>query len=189
MTKGKGKLPGFGGLDKHVKRSEYKERGQLQHRKHLGGLEKHKDYVKRAKVRQAKVARVRQLKRAVAMRNPDEFNMKMTDYVMDMATGKMKKKSKKQPKQIMSEEILRETKDATYLDNRSRADERRAHDLMGELAAYAIPPFVAPGGNQKRYNRHTLFVDDEEQVKHFNAAAALDTTTAALRHVTPFLRP
>jgi len=54
-------------------RRNHKERGQLAHRKRLGILEKHKDYVLRAKDYNSKKERIRKLKQKASERNKDEF--------------------------------------------------------------------------------------------------------------------
>jgi U3 small nucleolar RNA-associated protein 11 len=61
-----------------VKRREHKERSQPQKRKKFGLLEKHKDYVERARDHNKKKERLRKLKEKASFRNPDEFYFKMT---------------------------------------------------------------------------------------------------------------
>ena len=118
MTKGRGKTPGFGGLDKHIKREAHKERSQLPSRKRLGPLEKHKDYVKRAKRRHEKTAKLTQLKRAAAQRNPDEFNIKMTQRVMDVASGKMRNRNARPKESARKAEVAENRGSARYLQHK-----------------------------------------------------------------------
>lgn len=54
-------------------RRNHKERGQLSHRTRLGILEKHKDYVLRAKDYNSKKERIKKLKQKASERNRDEF--------------------------------------------------------------------------------------------------------------------
>ncbi len=56
-----------------MKRPEHKERSQPIKRKRFGMLEKHKDYVKRAKDFHSKQDRLQVMQRKAAGRNPDEF--------------------------------------------------------------------------------------------------------------------
>lgn len=65
----------FGGssLRNAVKRIEHKERAQPAARKKLGLLEKHKDYVERAKDFHKKQKVIRTLKSKADSKNPDEF--------------------------------------------------------------------------------------------------------------------
>jgi U3 small nucleolar RNA-associated protein 11 len=60
-----------------VRRREHYERHQPAARAHLGLLEKHKDYTQRARAFHAKEARIAELKKKAANRNPDEFYYKM----------------------------------------------------------------------------------------------------------------
>lgn len=61
-------------LRNFVHRRQHKERGQLSHRKKLGLLEKHKDYVQRAKDHHSKRDRIKRLReKALLEKNKDEF--------------------------------------------------------------------------------------------------------------------
>ena len=65
-------------LRNSVHRRNHKERSQLAHRSKLGLLEKHADYVKRARDYHSKQDRLTRLKQKVAERNKDEFYFSMT---------------------------------------------------------------------------------------------------------------
>lgn len=54
-------------------KKQHRERGQLGHRQKLGLLEKHKDYVLRAKDYHSKQERLKKLRGKAALRNQDEF--------------------------------------------------------------------------------------------------------------------
>ena len=58
-------------------RRNHKERGQLAHRSRLGILEKHKDYVLRARDYHSKKDRITRLRQKAADRNKDEFYFAM----------------------------------------------------------------------------------------------------------------
>ena len=60
-----------------VKRRTHKERSQPSNRKSLGILEKHKDYVKRARFYNEKKELTRKLALEAALKNPEEFNKGM----------------------------------------------------------------------------------------------------------------
>ena len=60
-----------------VKRKTHKERAQPEARKRFGLLEKHKDYVERARDYNKKKKRIQALQEKAAFRNPDEFYMRM----------------------------------------------------------------------------------------------------------------
>jgi len=62
-----------GGTKLDLQRRQHRERGQPLHRKRLGLLEKHRDYVARARDYHGKQDRIRSLKRKASERNPDEL--------------------------------------------------------------------------------------------------------------------
>jgi U3 small nucleolar RNA-associated protein 11 len=65
-------------LRNSIHRRNHKERSQLSHRTRLGILEKHKDYVQRARDYHSKQDRLTRLKQKAAERNKDEFYFSMT---------------------------------------------------------------------------------------------------------------
>ena len=58
-------------------RRPYRERAQPEARKRLGLLEKHRDYVQRARSYNAKQKTIKKLQEKARLRNPDEFYFKM----------------------------------------------------------------------------------------------------------------
>lgn len=173
MTKGKGKSPGSGGLNKHIKNVAKKERAQPAHRKRLGPLEKHKDYKKRSAVRKERVKRVQQLKRAAALRNPDEFNVKMTQYQMDPSTGKMKKIEKLDNSEAALKKAITEGRiNGQFLQRKADSDLQKARELTNTV-----------GGLQSsgKANSHVVFVDSAEHVRRFNPMRYFKTTKEMLK--------
>lgn len=57
---------------------EHRERSQPRHRRHLGPLEKKKDYKIRARKTHIKADHIKVLKEKAAMKNPDEFYFGMS---------------------------------------------------------------------------------------------------------------
>ena len=60
-------------LRNSLHRRNHKERSQLSHRQRFGILEKHKDYVLRARDYHSKQDRIQRLRQKAANRNKDEF--------------------------------------------------------------------------------------------------------------------
>lgn len=73
---------------------EHKERGQLKSRQKLGLLEKHKDYVLRARDYHRKEKRINALKEKAAFRNPDEYYFGMINSRTEGGIHKGGRKSK-----------------------------------------------------------------------------------------------
>ena len=74
-------------LRNFVHRRQHKERGQLSHRKKLGLLEKHKDYVQRAKDHHSKRDRIKRLReKALLEKNKDEFYFGMVKGRVEVST-------------------------------------------------------------------------------------------------------
>ena len=66
-------------LRNSLHRRNHKERSQLAHRSRLGILEKHKDYVLRARDYHSKQERITRLRRKAADKNKDEFYFGMVN--------------------------------------------------------------------------------------------------------------
>ena len=71
-------FPMTSSLRNSIHRRNHKERSQLAHRAKLGLLEKHADYVKRARDYHSKQDRLTRLKQKAAERNKDEFYFSMS---------------------------------------------------------------------------------------------------------------
>jgi hypothetical protein len=181
MTKGKGRTPGAGGLSKHIKSVAHRERAQPANRRALGPLEKHKDYKHRAAQRKQRVQRVQQLKRAAALRNADEFNVKMTKLAMDPATGKMRQlrpdedgsggKSGGGGADASLRDAVRSGRvNAQFLERKAGADVRRAQELSG----------VVGGLDLAAQNQMTVFVDSAAEVRSFRPERHFNTSKAML---------
>ena len=70
-----------------MKRREHKERAQPASRKRFGLLEKHKDYVERARDYNKKKKRIKSLKEKAMNRNPDEFYFNMVNSKTKVRCG------------------------------------------------------------------------------------------------------
>eukprot|EP00796_Vickermania_ingenoplastis_P004080 gene4080-2928_t len=178
MTKGKGKNPGAGNLNKHIKRKEHQERSQPAYRKHLGELEKHKDHALRARKRRLKQQKLLQLKRGAAQRNPDEFHIGMTKAVMDIASGRVKKRrvslTADEKKSTLMKTINTNRRNLQYLEYKAEADRQRAKDILDEDAASAFT-------TQAPRNKHVVFVENEDEFKKFNPLKHFDWTPEMLK--------
>ncbi|KAG2778504.1 hypothetical protein PC129_g6342 [Phytophthora cactorum] len=146
-----------------VKRREHKERGQLRERRKLGLLEKHKDYVKRARDYNSKQKRLKTLQLKAALRNPDEFYHRMRETKTE---GGVHVSTQNHLKSVETEALRTlKTQDLAYLHMKRAVDLRKAERLNRGLHFVDAP----------KNNNHTVFVDEEEQVNSFDVAEHFDT--------------
>jgi U3 small nucleolar RNA-associated protein 11 len=146
-----------------VKRREHKERGQPLERRKLGLLEKHKDYVQRAKDYHSKEKRLNAMKLKAAFRNPDEFY-----FSMNTATTKDGKHvSTNNHREKLSVDVLKvmKTQDVAYLHMKRSIDHAKAEKLS------ACAHFI----DVEKPNVHTIFVDNQSDIRTFDVATHFDT--------------
>ncbi|KAG2500622.1 hypothetical protein HYH03_001389 [Edaphochlamys debaryana] len=184
-----------------IKRKTHKERSQPAARQKFGLLEKHKDYVERAKNFHKKEKVLKTLKRKAEERNPDEFYFAMEkkrtkDGVHD---GRLTQANK------YSQDDLRlmKSQDVKYLSMKATTDGKKAERLqeslhfIGATCGSGIAP--APPAKKQRTgaaaaasgagaatdaslprHRHTVFVDSEAEAQRFDPAQYFDTPAELL---------
>ncbi|XP_066916186.1 probable U3 small nucleolar RNA-associated protein 11 [Clytia hemisphaerica] len=143
----------------------HRERGQVSGRKHLGNLEKHKDYVLRAKDFHRKKQIIKGLKKKAFEKNPDEF-------YFQMVSSKTKKgvhiQDRPDSKQLTKEQIkLMKTQDVNYLNVKHNAEAKKIEKLKSNLH------FTSLADAQPR--THIFFVDSKKEAKNFDAAERMNT--------------
>ena len=146
-----GKAKGTSAMRKVTPRPEHKERSQPAHRKRFGLLEKHKDYVVRAKNYHFKEKRLQALKEKAEFRNPDEFYFKMLNSKTKNGVHKANKNNGPLAETV---KILK-TQDLGYVTMKATAEVKKVDKLSQNLH------FV---GMQKPKS-HIVFVDDEEEAE------------------------
>mmetsp|Transcript_37769 Transcript_37769/g.70901 ORF Transcript_37769/g.70901 Transcript_37769/m.70901 type:complete len:235 (+) Transcript_37769:116-820(+) len=141
-----------------VKRKTHKERSQPAARKKLGLLEKHKDYVLRAKDFHRKEKTLKNLKEKAEFRNPDEFYFAMQKsrtkdgvHIGNVSDGN---------KYTTEELSLMKTQDMTYVQHKAQGEIRKAERLQSSLH----------GIGDKPVNKKIIFVDNGEDAQSFNAS-------------------
>jgi len=167
-----------------VRRREHRERHQPEARSALGLLEKHKDYVARARNYHAKEARVAQLRAQAANRNPDEFYFGM---LREATVGGIATKRRRggdsgggsgdagaRP-EALTADLLRvlKTQDAGYVRTLQGAEERRVERMRASLQSTR-----EAAGGAAAAGRHTVFREEEEEEAASGAAAAAGAAAA-----------
>ena len=156
------------------KTKQYKERVQPAARRSLGMLEKHKDYVQRARDFHKKQRQLKRLERKAENRNPDEFRFAMENTRLDTATGHTKQLASRREREYAAqhgadEQRLLQTQDIAYLEMRRAVDLHKAARLRAELH----------GLDEPVRGTHTLFVDDDDAAR-IRAAPAPAAAAAAV---------
>ncbi|KZV94152.1 small-subunit processome, partial [Exidia glandulosa HHB12029] len=171
------------------------ERGQLAHRTRLGILEKHKDYVLRARDYHSKQDRIHRLKEKAATRNQDEFYFGMVNQRTKDGVHVQERGNAVMPVDIVK--VLK-TQDGNYIRTVRAAGAKKIDALKTELGAITDLPAgdewededlssqekralqeagLLPGasGSKKRKRagpKHLVFVESEEQARSLATPAA-----------------
>ncbi|KAF3452443.1 hypothetical protein FNV43_RR02876 [Rhamnella rubrinervis] len=139
-----------------INRRAHKERAQPQVRKKFGLLEKHKDYVERAKAYHKKEETIRRLKEKAAFRNPDEFYFKMVKARMVDGAHKLESQANKYtPQELM----LMKTQDLGYILQKMQSEKNKIQKLTAMLHSLDNQPST----------RHVYFAEDREEAKEIQS--------------------
>lgn len=124
-----------------------------------------------------KKARVKNLKRKAAARNPDEFYFRMENLRTSEKGGiSGLRKGKTYSQEAMKTMRLQ---DSTYLQYKDSVNKRTIEKLEQELA---LPAEAKPGitPKSKVSAQHTIFLSEEEEPEKFDPVAYFDTVPEAL---------
>ena len=148
-----------------IKAREYKERGQLSERRHLGLLEKKKDYKLRAVNYHKNEDQLKALKRKAMDKNPDEFYMAMHKTQTEDGLHVIKR-----GKTRTAEELKKiKEQDLAYLKLKGQMEMKHTQKLQDSL--HMLDEQVL----KKAKRKHVIFTDTEEEAKNFDAAAHFNT--------------
>lgn len=147
------------------KQRNHHERSQPVFRKHLGLLEKKKDYKLRADDYHKKQNTLAALRKKALEKNPDEFYFKMINSQLKDGEHVAKKSSSSE----MTEEQkkMMQAQDIKYIEMKRVAEAKKIERLKAELHLLEA--------DNKPKNKHTFFVDSKKEVQSFDLATHLNT--------------
>ncbi|KAF9269994.1 small-subunit processome [Marasmius fiardii PR-910] len=183
-------------LRNSIHRRNHKERSQLAHRAKLGLLEKHSDYVKRARDYHSKQDRLTRLKQKAAERNKDEFYFSMVKEKTKRGVHVKSRGNVALPTDMVK--VLK-TQDENYVRT-MRASNMKKIDKMKHQLSTIIDLAGSGGGNfddeakevlqragilsknkgKQRQKRHIVFVEDPASVQYSKYLHEKSTPTEGL---------
>lgn len=139
-----------------IPRRAHKERAQPNARKKYGLLEKHKDYVVRAKAFHKKQEIMKKLKEKAEFRNPDEFYFKMIKTrVVDGVHKPLSEANKYSQEELM----LMKTQDMGYILQKIQSEKKKIEKLTSTLHSLDNQPS----------NKHVYFAEDRDEAKELRS--------------------
>ncbi|ORZ35479.1 small-subunit processome [Catenaria anguillulae PL171] len=170
-------------LRKVAPRRTHKERAQPAARRKLGLLEKHKDYVLRARDFHSKEDRVKRMREKARLRNPDEFY-----FAMEKATTKKGVHVVEGRQEKYSADFLKllKTQDKGYIANQRSVNAKKLEKLKAQLHLVGAEHLADSAASSGAYSddedtpsipksTHTVFVDSETEADSFDPEEHFDT--------------
>ena len=151
-------------LKRYLKQRDKKERGQLTTRRHLGLLEKKKDYKMRASDFRRKRDHIRELQKKAELRNPDEFHHEMEQKVVDSHGHVV---STQQSNRLTSQMKKDKEVDTAFLQQKIQIKRREITQSRANLAALDQLDHTQ--------RQHVIYVEDDDEVDNWNAAEHFNT--------------
>lgn len=140
-----------------VPKRAYKERAQPHSRRKFGLLEKHKDYVIRAREYHKKEETLRRLKEKAANRNPDEFYFRMIKTkTVDGVHRPASEANKYTPEELM----LMKTQDMGYVLQKIQSEKKKVEKLKAVLHSLDNRPA----------NKHIYYAEDSEEANEISSS-------------------
>ncbi|KAL1919680.1 uncharacterized protein VTP21DRAFT_1611 [Calcarisporiella thermophila] len=166
-----------------VHRRNHKERAQPLSRQRLGLLEKHKDYVLRARDYHSKQKRITALRQKAAMRNPDEFYFKMIGTKTKGGVHVVERNKN------LSHDVVQllKTQDHRYIRMQRDISKKKIEKLKTSLHFIEGEDIQIHDGDEdalaeqqgesssSQRPKHTIFVDSEAEVAKFDPVKHFET--------------
>uniref|UniRef100_A0A182IJ22 U3 small nucleolar RNA-associated protein 11 n=1 Tax=Anopheles atroparvus TaxID=41427 RepID=A0A182IJ22_ANOAO len=142
----------------------HRERAQPAAREHLGLLEKKKDYKLRAKDQHQKDATLKLLRKRALNKNPDEFYHHMINAKTEQGEHHELDKDHSHSKEQIK---LMQTQDIKYLSMKRTMEANKIQRMQSRLHMTDVV--------NETPNKHTFFVEDDQEAAQFDLANRLDT--------------
>lgn len=154
----------------NIQKKQHRERSQVSERSRFGFLEKHKDYVKRARDYHKKQGTLKVLRSKAKERNPDEYYHGMNARKLDSKGLLIKSRHAEgeDPSLTMDQVKLLKTQDSNYVRTLRQMELKKLERSSKEL-------MFKSSGN------HTVFVDDNKEMRDFSPEQYFKTTTEMLK--------
>lgn len=146
----------------------HRERHQPEARKHLGLLEKKKDYRLRARDANEKAKTLQLLHKRALTKNPDEFYFHMINSKLRDDEHRETEKPDEHTKEQLA---LMQTQDLKYIITKRTIETKKIQRLQSQMHMIDFANTVQ--------NKHTFFVDDDE-LDNFDLATHLQTHPSLL---------
>ncbi|KAI3471732.1 hypothetical protein Pfo_029737 [Paulownia fortunei] len=144
-----------------IPRRAHKERAQPHSRRKFGLLEKHKDYVERARAYHQKEQALQKLKEKAAFRNPDEFYFKMIKTKTVRGVHKLESEANKY---TTEELMLMKTQDIGYILQKLQTEKKKIEKLSGMLHCL----------DNHSSSKHVYYADDRDEAREIRAKVSED---------------
>lgn len=144
-----------------ISKRTYKERSQPAARKKFGILEKHKDYVIRAREYHKKEDTLRRLKEKAANRNPDEFYFRM---INTRTVGGVHRPENEANKYTPEQLLLMKTQDIGYVLQKIQSEKKKVEKLRAMLHSLDNRPS----------SKHIYFAEDSEEADEIRSRTSKD---------------
>ncbi|CAL9727704.1 U3 small nucleolar RNA-associated protein 11 [Monosporozyma unispora] len=153
-----------------IQKKQHRERSQVNDRKRLGFLEKHKDYQKRSRDYHKKQTTLKYLKSKVKQRNPDEYyhGMNKARLGRDGLLIKSRHGDDANESSLSNDQVkLLKSQDVNYIRTLRLNEDSKINKLRSQLK------FESQGN-------HKVFVEDKKDLETFDPLKFFNTTSDLL---------
>uniref|UniRef100_A0A7N0TNL2 U3 small nucleolar RNA-associated protein 11 n=1 Tax=Kalanchoe fedtschenkoi TaxID=63787 RepID=A0A7N0TNL2_KALFE len=158
-----------------ISRRAHKERAQPESRKKFGLLEKHKDYVVRAKAFHKKEETLRKLREKAEFRNPDEFYFKMIKTKVRDGVHQLESQANKYTQEEL---MLMKTQDIGYILQKLQSEKKKMEKLTATLHSL----------DNLSSTKHSYYAEDREEAKEIKQRALEAEKLSAPNNIPPHIQ-